>query len=112
MAADGKLLPYISQCVIRGRRLASSGKSHSCDTATSSSIKPKAPTISVAAGSMETVRTTATSCVGHGRSLTEDREAGLRKEPCAKENRRVGDIPQEASTEERDSIAVTGGQPR
>src|SRR5437588_12785620 len=43
------------QFVTRGRVLASLGKSHSCETPTTSSINPSAAAISVAAGTSETI---------------------------------------------------------
>src|SRR5438067_5139106 len=46
------------QFVTRGRALASLGKSHSCETPTTSSINPSAAAISVAAGTSETIRLT------------------------------------------------------
>src|SRR5437660_8546715 len=46
------------QFVTRGRVLASLGKSHSCETPTTSSINPSAAAISVAAGTSETIRLT------------------------------------------------------
>src|SRR5436305_14631908 len=46
------------QFVTRGRALASLGKSHSCETPTTSSISPSAAAISVAAGTIETIRLT------------------------------------------------------
>src|SRR5436190_11282455 len=51
------------QCVTRGRLLASAGKSHSCETPTTSSIKPSTPAISVAAGRSETIRITNVGCL-------------------------------------------------
>src|SRR6266513_1347531 len=47
---------WIGQCVARGRALTASGKSHSCETATTLSIKPSSAAISVPAGSNETMR--------------------------------------------------------
>jgi hypothetical protein len=44
--------------VTRGRALASSGKSHSCETPTTCSINPSAAAISVAAGKSEIIRVT------------------------------------------------------
>src|SRR5438552_9387861 len=44
--------------VTRGRLVASAGKSHSCETPTTSSINPSAAAISVAAGTSETIRLT------------------------------------------------------
>src|SRR5437016_2674551 len=44
--------------VTRGRVLASFGKSHSCETPTTSSINPSAAAISVAAGTRDTIRLT------------------------------------------------------
>src|SRR5206468_12100567 len=49
---------WTGQFVTCGRVLASLGKSHSCETPTTSSINPSAAAISVAAGTSETIRLT------------------------------------------------------
>jgi hypothetical protein len=50
--------------VNEGKRVTECGKSHSCERPTSWSSKPSAQTISVALGSSETIRCTATVLPG------------------------------------------------
>src|SRR5262249_47907907 len=66
MASLARALPWIGQCVTRGRLATSGGKSHSWLTPTRWSVTPSAATISVAAGRRETTRmartATGTAC--------------------------------------------------
>src|SRR5438034_10455518 len=68
------------QCVTRGRSFASSGKSHSCETPTTWSIKPSAAAISVAAGKSETMRITSYCMRFLGAKTENELEEGLKKE--------------------------------